>query len=73
MKCTSNFTDRFVPGITLFTQIIVSFLVEKKYKCLSLTDWQLVLEHREGLLLKTDFSSLLVSNWLIDSLESLAN
>ena len=37
MKCMSNLTDKFVPGITLFTQIIVSFLVDKKYKCLSLT------------------------------------
>ena len=37
MKCKSNWTDKFVPGITLFTQIIVSFLAEKKYKCLSLT------------------------------------
>ena len=36
MKCMSNLTDKFVPGIT-FTQIIVSFLVNKKYKCLSLT------------------------------------
>ena len=36
MKCMFNLTDNFVPGITLFMQIIVSFLVEK-YKCLSLT------------------------------------
>ena len=27
--------DKFAPGITLFTQIILSFLVEKKYKSLS--------------------------------------
>ena len=27
----SNLTDKFVPGITFFTQIIVSFLVDKKY------------------------------------------
>ena len=32
----SNLTKKFAPGITLFTQIIVSFLVEK-YKYLSLT------------------------------------
>ena len=32
MKSMSNLTAEFVPGITLFTQIIVSFLVEKKYK-----------------------------------------
>ena len=32
----SNLTDKFVLGITLFTQIIVSFLVDKKNKCLSL-------------------------------------
>ena len=31
----SNLTKKFVPGITLFTQIIVSFMVEK-YKYLSL-------------------------------------
>ena len=37
MKCTSNLADKFVMGITLFTQIIVSFLVEKKYKYLNLT------------------------------------
>ena len=37
MKCMPNLTDKFVPGITLFTQIIVSFLVDKKYKYLSLT------------------------------------
>ena len=37
MKWLSNLTDKFVPSITLFTQIIVSFLVEKKYKYLSLT------------------------------------
>ena len=37
MKCMSNLTDNFVLGITLFMQIIVSFLVEKKYKYLSLT------------------------------------
>ena len=37
MKCMSNLTDKFVPGITLFTHIIVSFLVDKKYKCISLT------------------------------------
>ena len=37
MKCMSNLTDKFVPAITLFTQIIVSFLVDKKDKCLSLT------------------------------------
>ena len=37
MKCMSNLTDKFVLGITLFMQIIVSFLVDKKYKCLSLT------------------------------------
>ena len=45
MKCMSNLTDKFVPGITLFAQIIVSFLVEKKYKYLSR---QLVLEDRKG-------------------------
>ena len=41
----SNLTNKYVPGITLFTQIIVSFLVDKKHQCtcLSLT----VLEHRE--------------------------
>ena len=33
--------------ITLFVQIIASFVVEKKYKYLKF-DWQLVLEHREG-------------------------
>ena len=32
MKCMSNLAAKFVPGITLFKQIIVSFLVEKKYK-----------------------------------------
>ena len=37
MKCMSNLTDKFVLGITLFTQITVSFLVDKKYKYLSLT------------------------------------
>ena len=38
MKCMYNLTDKFVPGIALFMQIIVSSLVgEKKYKCLSLT------------------------------------
>ena len=37
MKCMSNLTDKFVPGITLFKQIIVCFLVDKKYRCLSLT------------------------------------
>ena len=47
MTCMSNLTDKFVPGITLFKQIIMSFLVDKKYKCLKF-DWQLVLEHREG-------------------------
>ena len=29
IKCMSNFTDKFVPGITLFAQIILSFLVER--------------------------------------------
>ena len=29
--------SNFVPGITLFTQIILPLLVDKKYKCLSLT------------------------------------
>ena len=38
MKRMSNLTDKFVAGITLFQQMIVSFLVEKKYKYLSLTD-----------------------------------
>ena len=33
MKCMSNLTDKFVPDTTLFEQIIVSFLVDKKYKC----------------------------------------
>ena len=37
MKCMFNLTDTFVAGRTSFTQIIVSFLVDKKYKCLSLT------------------------------------
>ena len=37
MKRMSNLTDKFEAGITLFTQMIVSFLVEKKYKYLSLT------------------------------------
>ena len=32
----SNLSDKFVPGITLFMQIILSFLVNK-YKYLSLT------------------------------------
>ena len=31
MKCMSNLTDKFVPGITLFTQIIVSFLYTVLY------------------------------------------
>ena len=30
VECMSNLTDKFVPGITLFTQIIVPFLVDKK-------------------------------------------
>ena len=38
MKCMSDLTNKFVLGITLFTQIIVSFLVDKKYKCCGLTD-----------------------------------
>ena len=29
MKCMSYLTDKFVLGLTLFTQIIVSFLVDK--------------------------------------------
>ena len=33
----SNLTEKFEKGITLFIQMIVSFLVEKKYKYLSLT------------------------------------
>ena len=37
MKCMCNLSDKFVVGITLFKQIIASFLVEKKYKYLSLT------------------------------------
>ena len=37
MKCMFNLTDKFALGITLFTQIIVSFLVDKKHKFLSLT------------------------------------
>ena len=37
MKCMSNLSDKFVAGITLFTQIIASFVVEKNYKYLSLT------------------------------------
>ena len=37
LKCMSNLINKFVLGITLFTQIIVPFLVDKKYKCLSLT------------------------------------
>ena len=37
MKRMSNLTDKFVADITLFTQMLVSFLVEKKYICLSLT------------------------------------
>ena len=37
MECMSNLTDKFVPGISLIEQIIVSFLVDKKYKCLSLS------------------------------------
>ena len=37
MKCMSNLTDKLVPGITLFMQIILSCLVDKKYKSLSLT------------------------------------
>ena len=37
MKCMSSLTDKFVPDITFFAQIIVSFLVERKYKYLSLT------------------------------------
>ena len=37
MKCMSKFTDKFVAGITLFMQITLYFLVEKKYECLSLT------------------------------------
>ena len=36
MKCMCNLSDKFVVGIT-FMQIILSFLVEKKYKYLSLT------------------------------------
>ena len=36
MKCMSNLADKFVPRIT-FAQIIASFVVEKKYKYLSLT------------------------------------
>ena len=32
MKRMSSLTDKFEAGITLFTQMIVSFLVEKKYK-----------------------------------------
>ena len=38
MKRMSNLTAKFEAGITLFTQMIVSFLVERKYKYLSLTD-----------------------------------
>ena len=30
----SNLTDKFLSGISLFTRVIVSFLLEKKYKCL---------------------------------------
>ena len=37
MKCMSNLTDKFVSGIYLFMQVIMSFLVDKKYKCLTLT------------------------------------
>ena len=37
MKCMYNLTDKFVAGITLFTQMIVSSLVEKKYQYPSLT------------------------------------
>ena len=47
MKCVSNLTDKVVQGRTLFTQIIVFFLVEKRYKYLKF-DWQLVLEDRKG-------------------------
>ena len=36
MKYMPNLADKFVPGITLFMQIIMSFLY---------FDWQLVLEH----------------------------
>ena len=39
MKCMymSILTDKFVMGMILFTQMIMSFLVDKKYQCLSLT------------------------------------
>ena len=37
IKCMSALTNKFVLGITLFTQIFVPFLVGKKYKCLSLS------------------------------------
>ena len=33
-KGMSNLTDKCMPVISIFTQIIVSFLLEKKYKCL---------------------------------------
>ena len=38
-----------MPGITLFTQITLSFLFEKKYKYLSLTGSYLSLEQRADL------------------------
>ena len=31
MKCMSNLTDKFVPGITLFTQIILSYVFAQKW------------------------------------------
>ena len=37
-KRMSNLTDKFEANITLLTQMIVSFLVEKKYKYLSLAE-----------------------------------